>query len=125
MGRFSQPKELSLDISLRFPDLEMRDAFLDSLLENGYDLGDISIHFTTVSLNFYTDNGFKPWFLRRFYHWYVQVKNRFFCWLYARVTSPFYTDRDKLLYLYYYVPFAFRRMLRLRRYRKQPSPSRH
>ncbi len=125
MGRFSQPKELSLDISLRFPNLEMRDAFLDSLSENGYDLSELYICVTTVSLNFYTSERPRPWFLLRFYRWYVQVKNRLFCWLYARVTSPFYTDRDKLLYLYYYVPFAFRHMLRLRRYSKKPKSRHH
>lgn len=115
-GRFSHPWQLSMDISLSFPDLKMRDAFLDSLLESGYDLSQLSICFTTVSFSFHHCCLPGSSLFRRFQRWQIQLNNRFLCRLYHDVTSPFYTERDRLLYLYYHMPFAFRRILPFRRH---------
>lgn len=117
LGHFSQPKELTLDITLYFPNLDMRDAFLDAILLRGYDINDFHIYYNTVSFTFYSSPA-KMWLPKRLYCHYVQLKNRLFCRLYHFVTRPFTNSCDKLLYLYYYLPFAFRRMLRLRRYRR-------
>ena len=116
MGCFSHPEELSLDISIQFPDLEMRDAFLDAIVLKGYDWEDFCICHTTVSFTFRSAMCRRSP-LKKLYRCYVQCKNRLFCRLYCFVTRPFQNTCDKLLYLYYYMPFAFRRMLRLRRYR--------
>lgn len=130
MGRFSHPHQLSMDISLSFPDLKMRDAFLDSLLESGYDLSKLNICFTTVSFSFHRccQPGLR--LFRRFHRWRVQLKNRFLCRLYLDITSPFYTERDRLLYLHYHIPFAFqhifpfhhRRCCHMHRKRKETTP---
>lgn len=118
MGRFSQPGNLTLNVSIRFPDLEMRDAFIDGLFRAGYNRDDLYIRFTTVTVFFDTCWCHRNC-LQRLYRKYVQLKNRFFCWLYRIVTRPFTCTCDRLLYLYYYFPFAFRRMLRLKRFRKK------
>lgn len=118
MGLFSQPDELSLHISIRFPDLEMRDAFLDALLDRGYDPESICTCYGTVIFCF-DARCQKRCFLRALYCHYVQLKNRLFCCLYRFVTRPFTNTCDKLLYLYFYLPFAFRHMLRLKRFRKR------
>lgn len=124
MGLFSRPDELSLHISIRFPDLEMRDAFLDALLDRGYDPESICTCYGTVIFRF-DDRCRKRHLLRALYCHYVQLKNRLFCCLYQFITRPFTNTCDKLLYLYFYLPFAFRRMLRLKRFRKRRRCQRH
>ncbi len=122
MGCFSRPKELSLDISIRFPDLDMRDAFLDAMIKTGYDLEDFYICCTTVSFTFRFSHRHMC-FPKRIFCCLVQLKNRLFCRLYRFVTRPFQNSCDKLLYLYFYLPFVFRRMLRLRRFSTRKNKS--
>lgn len=122
MGCFSRPKELSLDISIRFPDLDMRDAFLDAMLKTGYDLEDFYICCTTVSFTFRSSHR-HVCFPKRLFCCLVQLKNRLFCRLYRFVTRSFQNSCDKLLYLYFYLPFVFRRMLRLRRFSTRKNKS--
>ena len=121
MGCFSRPKELSLEITLCFPSFEMQDAFVDALLGSGYNPREIqlSIHGFQVSFVFYApvkSNGF----IRYIHNGFILWKNHLFCKLYHFVTRPCMTPCDKLLYLYHYVPFAFRRVLRLHRRQKGP-----
>lgn len=118
MGLFSQPDELSLHISIRFPDLEMRDAFLDALLCEGYDPESICTCYGTVIFCFRPPHRKRCCF-EAIFRSYVQLKNRLFCRLYQFITRPFTNTCDKLLYLYFYLPFAFRHMLRLKRFGKR------
>lgn len=122
MGCFSHPEELSVDICIRFPDLDMRDAFLDAILVKGYDLEDFYICYTTVSFTFRSAHR-RMCLLKKLYCCLVQLKNQLFCRLYQFVTRPFHNSCDKLLYLYYYLPFVFRRMLRLRRFNSRKNKS--
>lgn len=118
MGKFSNPKDLSLGISIRFPDLDMRDAFLDALIQSGYDLCSIRVCFTTVSFKF-TSTCCRLNLLKRIFRCYVQFKNRLFCKIFRFITRPFRNSCDKLLYLYYYLPFIFQRTFRLKRFKKK------
>lgn len=117
VGRFSNPKDLSLDISIRFPDFEMRNAFIDALYADKYNMDSLRlcIYYTDVFLSFPPVSEEKH-FLRRLLCRYIQWKNKLFCRLYCFVTRPFECTRDKLLYLYFYLPFAFRRLLQIKRF---------
>lgn len=125
MGKFSKPQNLTMDVRIRFPDYQMCDAFLHSLHKSNLDT--LSLHVqicgTDACLSFSGGNH-RP-LLRRIHCRFVLWKNKQFCRLYCFVTRPFSLACDKLLYLYYYLPFAFRRVLRLkserkiRRYKKQ------
>lgn len=42
----------------------------------------------------------------------AQCSNRLWCKIFLFVTRPFELSMDRLLYLYFYLPFAFRKMLR-------------
>lgn len=119
MGCFSHPRKLCLGISISFPDYEMRDAFLDALAESGYDMSLVRICCTRICFSFAQPAPHHTCLLMRLYRCYVQWKNHLFCLLYRFVTRPFTDTCDKLLYLYFYFPFAFRRMLRLKRFRKR------
>lgn len=115
MGRFTQPHELALRTYIRFPDLEMRDAFLDALIADGYDRDSIKICCNEISFLFcYVHRQMN--LLKYIYCHYVLLKNFLFCKLYCFVTRPFEDTCSKLLYLYFYLPFAFRRMLRLKHF---------
>lgn len=120
MGCFSRPKDLTLEVSLHFPDFEMLDAFVDALLDTGYDPREISlsVRYLDVSFTFHTPKK-RYSLLRRIHRCIVQWKNFIFCKLYCFVTRPCSLTCDKLLYLYFYLPFTFRRMFRLRRCRRR------
>lgn len=125
-GVFSRPKELFMKIHISFPDTEMRNAFIEGLVAAGYDVDSLclSICHADVSFGFGCPCGHSG-LLRRLYCWLVQQINRFYCWLYRVVTRPFICTYDRLLYLYYYLPFAFRCTLRLRRYKHGHRAGRH
>ena len=118
MGVFSQPEELFMIIRITFPDTEMRNAFTEGLVSAGYDVDALclSIRRTEISFGFGCPCGHSG-SLRKLYCCFAQQINRFCCRLYRFVTRPFTCTYDRLLYLYYYLPFAFRHMLRLRRYK--------
>lgn len=117
MGCFSNPDDLCLNVSIRFPNEEMQDAFVKALSENNYRADSICVCGGAVLFCFSMPPRHMR-FLKKLYCMYVQFKNRFCCRLYCFITSPFTCTCDKLLYLYYYLPFAFRHMLRLKRFKK-------
>lgn len=116
MGCFTQPADLSMRATITFPTTEMARAFVNGLLEAGYPQRNICFQCSTVTFSFLqpdTQNSF----LRRLRIRLAQASNRFWCKIYLYITRPFHLSIDRLLYLYYYLPFAFRRMLRIRRYK--------
>ncbi len=122
MGHFADPEELSMDISIRFPDFEMRNAFMDALYLSGYNIDTINLCLYHTELSFtFTSSNPLPGLWKRLYCRYVQWKNRQFCRWYLFITRYFSNSCDKLLYLYFYLPFIFRRTLRLKRFRKKNS----
>lgn len=62
------------------------------------------------------DSGSDGFFAKLQRRW-AQFSNRFWCSVYLRLTKPFCMSVDKVLYLYFYLPFVFRRLLRIRRFR--------
>lgn len=116
MGLFSRPKDLFMKIRINFPDIKMRNAFVEGLVAAGYDVDSIFLSLCHADVSFEFSRPYLPCgFIRKLYCCLVQLINRFYCWLYRFVTRPFTCTRDRILYLYFYLPFAFRRMLRLRR----------
>lgn len=116
VGCFSQPGELSMNVSVTFPNSEMARAFAAGLLDAGIPSEDICCHCSTISFIFdHTDA--HPGLLRRLRLRLAQMSNRFWCKAYLFITRPFHTSLDRILYLYYYLPFAFRKTLRIRKYK--------
>lgn len=124
MGCFTWPKDLCVGISILFPDYGMRDAFLDALADSGYDMSLIKISCTRICFVFCCGRHHIGC-LAALYRRLIQCINYIFCLIYRFVTRPFHQTCDKLLYLYFYLPFAFRRMLRLKRFRKKPYQPHH
>lgn len=111
MGWFSQPADLCLQASVTFPTCEMANAFVAGLQDAGYSATEICMRCNTVSFTF--DHSPHVYgIFRRLRIRLGQWSNRFWCRIYLFVTRPFELSMDRLLYLYFYLPFAFRRTLR-------------
>lgn len=126
MGKYSEPKNLKMKISVTCPDEEMLCSLLKGLLRAGYEMNELEVCGLTVNLVFSVPRGRQlagmGWcrtFLLRWTKRISQWKNRFFCRLYLRLTRPFTCTLNRLLYLYLMVPFAFRRMLCFKKNKKQ------
>lgn len=117
MGRFCKPKNLCCHFSISFPTNEMLNAFVKGLIEAGFPEKDF--HICCMEVHFIMKCSFvKMCIIKRLYCRYVLWKNHLFCRLYHLLTRPFPGTCEKLLYLYYYLPFCFRRMFRLKRIKK-------
>lgn len=125
MGSYCEPEELSLNVSLTFPDSCMLHAFVDSMIQLGYQKHCLTVCGLTVSFCFSIPKSSQP---RRFFCIRARIsqwKNRIFCRIYNRVTLPFACTLDQLLYLYAFLPYAFRHMLRFQKHRKQKLNKRY
>jgi len=118
MGCFSNPAGLSLCARISFHSSDMARAFADGLVRAGYDCENICICRNTVSFIF-SDSVRPGSFLKRLRIRLVQCINHLWCRIYLFITRPFCLSIDRILYLYYFLPFAFRRMLRLKRYKRK------
>lgn len=123
VGRFSSPSDLYMRAGITFPYHEMAEAFVEGLVNTGYCSDDICICHHTVTFPF-TRSFAGYGCLRRFRIRLVQCINRFWCRVYLSVTRPFCLSLDKILYLYYYLPFAFRKILRIKKYKKRKKKRR-
>lgn len=119
MGLYSEPEDLSMRASLTFPDQDMLLHFVQGLQNAGYRHCDLCICGQTVTIHFLEPCTPQPRRFQNLSACFSQWKNRIFCKIYCRLTRPFTCTPDRILYLYYFLPFAFRRILRLKKYKKR------
>ena len=119
VGRCIPPSEMTAEYTITVPDMDMCGSFLTSLTELGYGWDEIELDGTTLHFIFSvpksSESLLSPEWRQRFVLW----KDRLLCRIYLRFTCPFSTTADRLLYLYYYLPFAFRRTICPRKFKKQ------
>lgn len=118
VGCFSRPACLTMESCISFPNREMLCAFVNGLRRAGCADDCLSVNGLTACFVF-RKSFTKYNLITRFFRHYSQWKNRIFCKLYLWVTRPFLCTEDRVLYLYYYLPVCFRRLLRLRRFHKR------
>lgn len=116
MGTFSRPKKLRMTVDITFCDSRQAQAFYKGLEESGIPGNRFCIRCNEVYVRM--DCGKRVHCLEKLHRVFVQLQNRFNCWLYRVVTCPFVCTVDRMLFLYYQLPFCFRHMLRLKRYRR-------
>jgi len=106
MGIFTKPRNLSVDASLRFKDYPMMYSFLHSFEKT---LPDIPFYVDglNVSFTFHHSNRSYSFFKRTVRH-IALTACKVYCKLFLFITRPFSNSGDKLLYLYYYLPFVVR-----------------
>lgn len=111
VGEYCEPEELSMKVTIMFPDRKMVQSFTEGLLELGYRECDLCFCGRTVGFLFdrpYSVQSHKRNFRR--VRW-TQLKNRVFCKLYRIVTKKFTETEDKILFLYFFLPGTVRHML--------------
>lgn len=118
-GIFAYPQDLSLRISITFLDREMADSFADALIAKGYCPYDIELCSASVAFTFGIPHSFQPRCKRPFVTHMAQRVNRIYCRIFNKITRPFANCYEQILYLYFYLPFAFRRLLRMKRHKTQ------
>lgn len=119
MGAFSEPEELQMTVSLTFPDYEMLCAFMEALSGNNRCPCEYCTDEQTITFCFDAPAVPQPRHCMKIRCAISQWKNRLFCRIYCLITRPFCQSIDRLLYLYYFLPFAFRRMITIRKPRKR------
>lgn len=117
-GYFSNPSALSMASCICFPNREMLSAFMAGLRRSGCQKNSISVKGLSVCFVFWQNTAESFNLITRFWRRFSQWKNRISCKLYLWVTRPFCCTEDRILYLYYYLPSAFRKLLRLRRFNR-------
>lgn len=119
MGCCCEPEDLVMDIAITFPNEAMLQCFVESLMRQGYPACEICICRLTVSFSFTITHTWQPRLIHRCIARFSQWQNRLFCKLYLWITRPFTCTLDRILYLYFFLPFCFRRLLCMKRHRRQ------
>ncbi len=118
-GVFSRPGDLCLKSSIYFPHEEMLTAFYNGLCKAGYPEDQITIQNLCLSFTFHWPMPEHYGLFTRFHRHLSQFLNRIYCRLFVWVTRPFICTEDRVLYLYFYLPFCFRRLMRLHRFHRR------
>ncbi|MCI8527322.1 MAG: DUF4474 domain-containing protein [Oscillospiraceae bacterium] len=118
-GVFSQPSELCLKAAVGFPNREMLEAFYRGLCREGYSGERIAMQNLSLSFTFHQPRPQRYGLLTRFHRRLSQCLNRMYCRIFLWVTRPFECVEDRILFLYYYLPFCFRKLMRLRRFHRR------
>ncbi len=96
LGEFSQPNELSMDIGIVFPDIEMRDAFVDGLHKAGYTEQQYVIKKLGVGIRYAKPHTPLPLTRTKLTDGITQNRNRELCELYQKITGPYNSMIDKI-----------------------------
>lgn len=109
-GIYTKPENLSLSVGIRFNNYAMLHSFYESLLQT---LPHIPCRITGLSIYFnYRKSNRQYTVPRRLLRKFALTSCHLYCTLYNFITRPFSSCGDKVLYLYHYLPFLVRRMLR-------------
>lgn len=120
-GLFSAPSDLFMHICITLQSREMAEAFVNGLINAGYHYKEIRLCHNTVTFNFASTALSYSSIFQKFKIRLAQFSNQVWCRIFMSLTRPFRLRGDRILYLYYLLPFAFRRMLRVRKKQKIPG----
>ncbi|MDO4322191.1 MAG: DUF4474 domain-containing protein [Lachnospiraceae bacterium] len=118
MGEYREPSDLEMQITLAFPNRDMLQSFWEGLRGAGYTKIQACTCNLTLSLTFSIPHTLQTGFFHRLFCRTAQWRNRLLCRLFRWITRPFSCTADRMLYLYYFLPFAFRRMVNFRKCRR-------
>ena len=114
MGVFSKPAQLFVNTSIRFKNYPMLYSFLNSFEatmppDTEYRLNGLNLYFT-----FKESHRKYPWF-KRAVRKIALTLCHIYCILFNFITGAFENTGDKILYLYYYLPFTLRLIFRIKK----------
>ncbi len=110
LGTYTRPEDLFVNTSIRFKNTTMLYQFLQSLRttlpDTFYKVNGLTIYFT------FNHSTRKYNFFRKFIRRIALISCKLYCKWFNFITRPFSASGDKLLYLYYYLPFTARHLLK-------------
>lgn len=113
LGEFSQPSELSMEISLTFPEQAMLNAFLSGLEQAGYSAQEYSISGNSIQINFFSPHTIQPKTRSTTTDSLIQMKNKLLCDKYLQLTAPYDNIRDKMKAIESQAPDLYKTVLRI------------
>ncbi len=116
---YTHPDKLQMDISIRFQNYEILSAFLRSFV-NTLPNSPYLVRGLTLSFPFYTNKRQYRW-SRRLIRRMALISCYFLCNSFRFITRPFSNGGDKMIFLYYYLPFTIRLLLHLPKSIKKES----
>lgn len=125
MGMYTPPEMLTMDASISFPDEEMCRSFCRALNGLGYKTREISIYCDTVQFCFSSPKTEPPLLANPWYKNMALWRTKWLTRLFLSATRPFCQTADRLLFLYFALPFAFHRTVCVRRFPRQKRKPHH
>jgi len=96
LGEFSNPSELTMDVSITLKDTAMRDAFLVGMQEAGYRPEELAVDGNTVRFVFDKPRTPQPKTRNRAADWLIQRKNKSLCKEYLDMTGDWDSVQEKI-----------------------------
>jgi len=96
LGEFSNPSELSMDITLDLFDRQMANAFVEALKKAGYSENEYGVQGKRVYVSFTKPHTSQPLTRTAFTEFIMQRNNESFCDAYNRLTEDYTDTIDKL-----------------------------
>lgn len=118
VGRYIKPKRIKAFYRIRFFDAEMKEAFVQGLKNSGYPMEKVKEQDgCTVGIVQTTETYLRQTCIRRLQVVLTNIRNCVLNVLYHLYTIPFKSSADRILFIYFQVPFIIRRVLRIRKYK--------
>lgn len=114
MGVFSKPKQLFVHTTIRFKTYPMLYSFLDSFEATFPEHTPYRLNGLDFSFTFLESPRKYPWF-KRLVRQTALTLCHIYCILFRFITRPFKNTGDKVLYIYYYLPFSLRLIFKLKK----------
>jgi hypothetical protein len=96
LGEFSEPAELTMDLSITLKDEIMRNTFVKELMNVGYSEDEVIISGNKVALKFDKPRTTQPVTRTPEAEWVIQRKNKLLCDRYEEITGPYDNFPDKI-----------------------------
>lgn len=114
LGQFSEPENLTMNLSVTVKDRAMLQAFIDGLKRAGYSDREISIYGLKVALLFAKPRTPQPATRNRSTDWIIQRKNELLCKKYQKITGSFETIPEKFKALKKKAPGLYHEAMNIR-----------
>jgi hypothetical protein len=112
LGEFSNPSELTMDITITLHNVMMRDAFVTGLWNAGYPLDEFTRNGATVSFRFGSPHTPPPITRTPATDRIIQRKNELLCEKYHEITGPSNNIRDKVKAIEEQAPELYDKIIR-------------
>ena len=113
LGEFSEPWELTMDITITLENISMREAFVTGLWNAGYALDEFTINGATVSFTFDHPHTPQPFTRIPATDRIIQRKNEILCDKFLELTGESATIRDKVKTIQESAPELYTKMIRI------------